>query len=258
MQPFDGDVFDRRYEEIFEPAIQASGLTPYRVDKDLQVSIPIDDIQRGIRDSDICLAEITTDNPNVWFELGYAMACRKEVVLLCSDERKTRFPFDVQHRTIIKYNTKSIGDYKRLRKTITAKIKAYVLKSSSASTSAPKSVDWSKVGNTYWLGHDVMWTIHALWRGAPRSWITHGLRQSLHHTTLLGLRETSAGRQISDLYEASEVNDDADFTEFEKENMRLELRRISDQIGTIAEAAQPKFDAGPMEHKVSTDKLPER
>ena len=103
MQPFDGDVYDKRYEDVFSPAIIEAGLKPYRVDRDPGVSVPIDDIEAGIRNAQICFAEITTDNPNVWFELGYAIAAAKEVVLICSEDRKSRFPFDVQHRTIIKY-----------------------------------------------------------------------------------------------------------------------------------------------------------
>jgi len=128
MQPFDGGPFDRRYEDVFAPAIKDAGLEPYRVDQDPKVSIPIQDIEAGIRDSRICLAEITEDNPNVWFELGYAIACRKEVVLICSSQRKAKFPFDIQHRTIITYTTESPSDFVELQKKITEKIKAYLKK----------------------------------------------------------------------------------------------------------------------------------
>lgn len=129
MQPFDGDKFDRRYEEVFKPAIIAAGLEPYRVDHDPTASIPIEQIESGIRDAQICLAEITLDNPNVWFELGYAIACKKQVVLVCSDERESpKFPFDVQHRAIIKYPTKSPSDYAALASRITEKLTAYMAK----------------------------------------------------------------------------------------------------------------------------------
>lgn len=129
MQPFDDGVFDRRYDDVFAPAVRAAGLEPYRVDQDPAVSIPIQEIERGIRSADLCLAEITLDNPNVWFELGFAIALGKEVVLVCSDERTTRFPFDVQHRSIITYSTKSISDYEKLKLSVTARIGAYLKKS---------------------------------------------------------------------------------------------------------------------------------
>lgn len=122
MQPFDDGPFDKRYDDVFFPAIRDAGFDAYRVDRDPSVSIPIDEIEAGIRRSELCLAEITTDNPNVWFELGYAIGFKKEVVLVCSDERKTKFPFDVQHRNIIRYKTESTQDYQQLREKIAKRI----------------------------------------------------------------------------------------------------------------------------------------
>jgi hypothetical protein len=128
MQPFDGGKFDKRFEEIFKPAIVAAGLEAYRVDRDPKVSIPVEEIEDGIKNARLCFADITEDNPNVMFELGYAIACNKEVVLVCSKERLTKFPFDVQHRTIIKYDTGSLSDYETLKTQITEKARAYLQK----------------------------------------------------------------------------------------------------------------------------------
>ena len=131
VQPFDGGRFDKRYEDVFAPAIRAAGLEPYRVDRDPGVSVPIDDIQGGIEAAELVLADVTTDNPNVWFELGYAIAARRDVVLLCSDERKTKFPFDVQHRNIVQYSTESSSDFEALRQKIEARIEATLTRSAS-------------------------------------------------------------------------------------------------------------------------------
>ncbi|MFA4911707.1 MAG: hypothetical protein WC649_11810 [Desulfobacteria bacterium] len=128
MQPFDGGAFDKRYDDVFVPAIKEAGLEPYRVDRDPGVSIPIDDIESGIINSSLCLADITTDNPNVWFELGFAIAVPKEVVLVCADARTTKFPFDVQHRNIIKYKTESPQDFVQLKEKITTRINAILNK----------------------------------------------------------------------------------------------------------------------------------
>jgi len=128
IQPFDNDKFDKRYSDIFQPAIEKTELQPYRIDKDLSVRIPIDDIEKNIAESELCFAEITTDNPNVWYELGYAFACEKDVVMICSDERTSKFPFDIQHRHIITYKTSSRSDFDTLEDTITRKINAYLSK----------------------------------------------------------------------------------------------------------------------------------
>lgn len=128
MQPFDEGEYDKRYDSIIAPAISNCNLEPYRVDRDPSVSIPIAEIETGIRRSRLCLAEISTDNPNVWFELGFAIAVPKEVVLICSEGRKSSFPFDVQHRSIIRYKTESPQDFQKLGSDISLRIEAILKK----------------------------------------------------------------------------------------------------------------------------------
>ncbi len=125
IQPFDGGKFDKRFDDVFSPAIKAAGLEPYRVDKDPAVDVPIDAIEEGIRSAVLCLADITTDNPNVWYELGFAFASGRPVVMVCSDERTgKKYPFDIQHRTITPYRCESTQDFEKLQSDITARIKA--------------------------------------------------------------------------------------------------------------------------------------
>lgn len=133
IQPFDKGRFDKRYEDIFQPAITKADLEPYRIDEDMSVRIPIEDIEKGISESAICFAEITTNNPNVWYELGFAFACGKDVVMICSDERADKFPFDIQHRHIITYKTSSKSDFETLEEAITKKIKALLQKGKTVS-----------------------------------------------------------------------------------------------------------------------------
>lgn len=151
IQPFDNGKFDKRYVDIFEPAIKKAEFEPYRIDKDLSVRIPIDDIEKGISESAICFAEITTDNPNVWYELGFAFACDKDVIMVCSDERVGKFPFDIQHRHIITYKTSSTSDFNSLEDTITRKIKAFQQK-----TKTVKQLSVTPVVETEGLkGHEI-------------------------------------------------------------------------------------------------------
>ena len=128
IQPFDKGAFDKRYEDVLAPAIRDADLEPYRVDRDPGVTIPIQDIEEGIRRADVCIADISTENPNVWFELGYAIAAKKEVVLLCLEQPGRRFPFDVQHRAILQYQTESDRDFQALRTQISARLKAILAK----------------------------------------------------------------------------------------------------------------------------------
>ena len=126
IQPFDKSRFDKRFDDHFAPAIRKAGLEPYRVDRDPSVRVPIESIQTGIIESNACLADITTNNPNVWYELGYALASQKEVILVCSEERSDAFPFDVRHLNIIHYAIASGSDFKKLEQDITAQLTARI------------------------------------------------------------------------------------------------------------------------------------
>lgn len=129
IQPFDSGKFDKRYEDVYKPAIEAAGLEAYRVDKDPSVSIPIDSIEDGIKLAAVCLADITADNPNVWYELGYAFAAGRPVIMVCSEERTgKKYPFDIQHRSIIPYSADSPSDFTKLKESLTARIIALVKK----------------------------------------------------------------------------------------------------------------------------------
>ena len=124
IQPFDSGKFDKRFHDIYKPAILAAGLEPYRVDNDPSVAVPIDTIEKGIKQAALCLADISADNPNVWYELGYAFASERPVVMVCSDDRKGKYPFDIQHRAIIPYMADSPSDFEKLKESLTQKLKA--------------------------------------------------------------------------------------------------------------------------------------
>lgn len=127
IQPFDAGRYDKLYTDVYAPAIEAAGYTPYRVDQDPSVSVPIESIEAGIKSAVVCLADITEDNPNVWYELGFAFASNRPVVMICAENRQGRkFPFDIQHRSIILYKPDSLSDFQKLKETITTRIKAIV------------------------------------------------------------------------------------------------------------------------------------
>lgn len=90
IQPFDkGGPFDKRYRDVLIPAIKNADLEHYRVDEDPGTTVLIDDIETGIRNSEICLADITNNNPNIWYEVGFAIASDKPVVMVCANPRPT-------------------------------------------------------------------------------------------------------------------------------------------------------------------------
>ena len=95
----DGGAYDKRYDEVIRPAITSAGLEPYRVDRDAGAEIPIDTLHDEICRSLVCLADITPDNPNVWYELGFAVASDQPIVMICKKGRT--LSFDTHHRHTI-------------------------------------------------------------------------------------------------------------------------------------------------------------
>lgn len=102
MQPF-APPYDGYYETLFKPAIQQAGLRPVRADDEIFGSGKImDQVWRGIRGAKILVAELTTRNANVYYELGLAHALGKPVVLVAADGEDV--PFDVHHIRVIYYD----------------------------------------------------------------------------------------------------------------------------------------------------------
>lgn len=193
IQPFDDGKFDKRYRDTFAPAIRDASLEPYRVDQDPKVQVPIDAIEKGIGDAAVCLADITANNPNVWYELGFAFAANRPVIMVCAQDRAD-FPFDIQHRTVIRYKTDSKSDFDDLRAKITARAKALRDEGSMVKTlmasdghapdGAPSAVEMALLGilgdQTEILGGALaFWSLkHAAeWSRLPMIQVNVGLRR---------------------------------------------------------------------------------
>lgn len=102
LMPFGSPIGDY-YQQIYEPAIRKAGLRPVRADADIfGTGKIIDQIWEGINAAKVLVAELTSRNPNVFYELGLAHALDKPVVLVCANEDDV--PFDLKHIRVIYYN----------------------------------------------------------------------------------------------------------------------------------------------------------
>ena len=102
MMPF-GNPLGSYYDKIYKPAIEKAGLTPIRADAEIFGTGKImDQIWSGINSAKVLVAELTTRNPNVFYELGLSHALQKPVVLVSSNENDV--PFDLHHIRVIYYD----------------------------------------------------------------------------------------------------------------------------------------------------------
>lgn len=112
--------FNELYSEVIQPTVESFGIDCIRADDIYTSGSILDDITQSIIESALVIADITPDNPNVFYEVGYAHAIKKPVVLL-SDNMRDRLPFDVSGFRIILYDNSIAGKTKveeRLKKHI--------------------------------------------------------------------------------------------------------------------------------------------
>ena len=109
--------FDDLYKDVLIPVCDSFDYHPVRADECFTSSMIIQDIIREISEASIIIADITMDNPNVFYELGYAHALNKPTILLADADKRQHLPFDVSgYRTIFYSN--SIAGKKEIEKNL--------------------------------------------------------------------------------------------------------------------------------------------
>ncbi|MEO8600954.1 MAG: TRAFs-binding domain-containing protein [bacterium] len=84
--------FNRVYLELIQPALESAGLSSFRADEELRGGDIKTDMFQELLVADLVVADLTIDNPNVWYELGVRHALRaRGVVLLCGGRTTTAF-----------------------------------------------------------------------------------------------------------------------------------------------------------------------
>jgi hypothetical protein len=107
VMQFQPPEYEALFKDVIEPVCKAEGLQAYRADSTYMPGLVIEDIKRQIAECRVVIAEITPGNPNVYYEVGYADALNKPLILI-ADRREGLKPFDVRaYRTIFYEN--SIG-----------------------------------------------------------------------------------------------------------------------------------------------------
>jgi len=86
--------FNRVYEDYLVPALSAAGLEVFRADEEQRAGDIRTDMFQELLMADLVVADLTLDNPNVWYELGVRHALRARGVILVQGPRPTQ-PFDI-------------------------------------------------------------------------------------------------------------------------------------------------------------------
>ncbi len=83
--------FNRVYDEYIRPALEDAGLEPFRADKEVRAGDILEDMFQELLVADLVVADLTIENPNVWYELGVRHALRARGVVLVCGQMSTAF-----------------------------------------------------------------------------------------------------------------------------------------------------------------------
>ena len=111
-QPID---FNAVFERFIQPALVQAGLEPFRADQELRAGDIRTDMFQELLLADLVVADVTIDNPNVWYELGVRHALRSRGVVLISGG-KVPTAFDIYTDRKLRYSLRDgVPDPDRLK-----------------------------------------------------------------------------------------------------------------------------------------------
>ena len=109
--------FDKEFDDVYKVGIKETaaelGILAERVDEQLFREGILERIYRQIEAADLIVADMSGQNPNVFYEVGYAHAKGKLCVLMTKDA--SDIPFDLKHHRHIVYGSSIAGLKDRLR-----------------------------------------------------------------------------------------------------------------------------------------------
>lgn len=101
LMPFMGNFF-ANYQAVIKPVAQELGCNIKQANEIHKADVIIDSVYSEIRQADFLIADATGRNPNVFYEIGYAHALGKKVIIIVQDPKD--IPFDIARIRYIKYS----------------------------------------------------------------------------------------------------------------------------------------------------------
>jgi len=108
------------YTEVYKPVCSENGIECWRVDEIARPGSITRDIVEGILDADIIIADLTTRNPNVFYELGIAHSTSNKTIMTA--QSKEDVPFDIAAYRVIFYEH-TLKGCRKLNKSLDLAIK---------------------------------------------------------------------------------------------------------------------------------------
>jgi len=102
VMPFGPEELQIVYDDFVKPVVELRcGLNCVRGDDMFGSDVIMEDVLAAIRRAKVVLADLTGQNPNVFYEVGIAHASGTPVLLLTQSLNDV--PFDLRHRRMLVY-----------------------------------------------------------------------------------------------------------------------------------------------------------
>lgn len=142
--------FDKKFDDVYDTiklatqeAILGEKIYCVRLDEIKSAGSISDDLIAEIERSALCIADLTRNNPNVMWEVGYAMALKKPIIFINQTLKTT--PFDIRDMRLIRYERDSLSSTlrKQLSESIRETLARYEVRRESRTIRVPEKTAFS-------------------------------------------------------------------------------------------------------------------
>lgn len=155
LMPYGKSDEDRKkFNDVFTKGIQVTAkrvlncdVLFFRADMTLKAFELAKNVHSHIEEADFCIADITDSNPNVLYELGYAKAKGKELIIITQDDGP--YPIDISNMIISKYSTDDDDAFEILSQNLASSIERAIESTQNKVYSIKDSYDVKCFQNRY-------------------------------------------------------------------------------------------------------------
>ncbi|MBE0685619.1 MAG: hypothetical protein IH585_06430, partial [Anaerolineaceae bacterium] len=107
IMPF-AKKYDPVYQRIIKPAVELCEIKCKRADEDSQGHIHQQMLEK-IFEANVIIADISSFNPNVFYELGVAHSNGSKTIMICDIENLDKVPFDIAPFRVLSYQNPEVN-----------------------------------------------------------------------------------------------------------------------------------------------------
>ena len=104
VMPFGDPIANACYTHSTKPIIEQRGFNIVRADEIFTNNIIFDDIETAIQRAHIVIVDISSLNPNCFYELGMSHSIKRNRTIMITHDEYDSLPFDISHFRIVQYS----------------------------------------------------------------------------------------------------------------------------------------------------------